>query len=113
MDLEPYLEEVIKSKHIQLSEALKWNTYASEVLKKTDVNDAIYNVSVNSRWAGEKSVDLTDKGTLEEVILKAEDAYKLLNNRSDISAWYKVFIILGDRQYEVPKEYWIHHKTKC
>ncbi len=95
---------------------------ANETIKKTELlqqqletinfRKATYKVNLRSMWEneGEPSTETIYIGTIKNAISAAEAEFKRKNNRSDVQAWYTVYILIGEAYVNVPSACWKDYK---
>jgi hypothetical protein len=108
MDIKAKIEEVISQSIEDIQKSLKSCQQALADLKKEDARNLTYTIELRSLWErdGEKNTTLTYQGTLENAILNSEENFMRVNNRKDVQAEYRVFILLGSASVPVPEECW-------
>lgn len=79
-----------------------------KIAGRINPRNTVYVAKLHSLWTdhGEQDAKVTHRGRIEDAIRKAEEKYKSVNNRTDIQARYSVKIKIGDRNYDVHKEFW-------
>ncbi len=106
--LETFLREEIAKQNNLLHQQKIVLQNSRLALDCTPSQNFTYEIQLQSLWSSEGEEDITTKhkGEIFEAIKIAEAEYRRINERSNISAKYKVNIVLGERKFEVPKEYW-------
>jgi hypothetical protein len=114
MGLKAELRKNIKGYIGELKQKVTEHESALSLLPEINPRNADYIVTLSSYWThtGEKSTTTEHIGNLEEAIKRAEGDFKLMNNRSDVQAEYRVQIKIGKKGYLVPKEFWENYKEK-
>ncbi|MBN2142504.1 hypothetical protein JW711_04190 [Candidatus Woesearchaeota archaeon] len=74
-----------------------------------------YKVTLDSLWAdfGENAVVRDYVGKLADAICNAETEFKAVNNRSDVSAKYRVVLVYAGREWPIPEECWTKYASKA
>ena len=77
-------------------------------MEQTNIGYADYVVHIKSLWedVGEKSTTTEHKGTLKDAIKNAVAEFEAINHRHDDQRDCSVEILLGNKVYPIPKEYW-------
>lgn len=73
-----------------------------------------YCVIIMSNWKdeGEKDVELTQKGSVRDVLRAAEKQFMEINNRDEIDGQYYVGMKVGGTVFPLPKKMWSKYKKR-
>jgi len=76
-------------------------------LEGTNLSNANYLVVLRPLGLdAKKGIEIGYTGKLEEAIKTAEENFKKLNQRNDVHASYKVYIVLAGQNFPLPQQYW-------
>lgn len=110
--LETFLREEIANRTNQLHREKVVLGNSRLILDCTNPQSFTYDIQLHSRWELEQGVKIEHKGKLSEAIETAESKFMEVNGREDVQAEYVVNVVLGERKFEVPKEYWEQYQFK-
>ena len=110
--LKSYLQTALNTQVTQQEKTLQELRHDQERAKRLNTTNFEYRVMLNSLWEGENDVVLATRGTIEDAVRHAEQAFLERNNRSDIQADYAVSVKIGHGYYHVPDSFWEQYKQK-
>ena len=106
-DFETYIVMRVKNK-IKFSGLSEYSSMdLLNCLEDFDINNAKYTVHIKSfyRQYGERTIDVTNIGSLEDTIKLTEERFKEENHREHIQATYGASISLGKSNFVIPGAY--------
>jgi len=111
MHIKKYIRNDIQSKLTELSNEQQEVQNSFSNLEKTNFKNAHYKIEITSFWkntsgGSETDCTVTVKGTLENAIAESEKEFMRINKRPDVQGRYKAGIVLGNRTFGIPEEYW-------
>lgn len=78
----------------------------TEIIRGTKKGNTIFYIKVGSLWTeeGEKDVELTKKGKLEEIFAEANNEFSRVNNRTDSKRYHRIMMIGEGIRVPIPDE---------